>query len=109
MNAYARNAANQVTATVDAVSEGLLSGRAWLHPATSLTALPTPGGTALLSLPLDHDERQVVPRVGAVIGWTSTAGAAAPVAATAVRRILERLGAGPVLGHEPTAEGFHLP
>ncbi|WP_162824125.1 hypothetical protein [Peterkaempfera bronchialis] len=97
------DATNQVTATVDAVSEALLSGRGWLHPAASLTT-PT-GRTPLFSPAITTDERHILPGTGAVIGWTSTAQPPAPVGAAAVRRILERLGPGP----EPTADALHLP
>ncbi|MGA5703020.1 hypothetical protein [Peterkaempfera bronchialis] len=97
------DATNQVTATVDAVSEALLSGRGWLHPAASLTT-PT-GRTPLFSPAITTDERHILPGTGAVISWTSTAQPPAPVGAAAVRRILERLGPGP----EPTADALHLP
>ncbi|MCD0483849.1 hypothetical protein LO771_15950 [Streptacidiphilus sp. ASG 303] len=107
--AHARAAANRVAATVDAVSEALLSGRAWLHPAASLTtpvrvaALPSPGE------PATGHERRVVAGAGAVVGWASAEPAQGPVAADAVRRVLDRLGAGPVLGREADAEALHLP
>ncbi|MFJ6216050.1 hypothetical protein ACIQGZ_22345 [Streptomyces sp. NPDC092296] len=97
-----------MAATVDAVSEALLTGRAWLHPAASLTHRTAHD---LFSPAVDGDERQVLPGPVAVVGWTSTA--LPPSLLTAGQQVLERLGGGPVLGRElPAADAaaaFHLP
>ncbi|MGV9270007.1 hypothetical protein ACWDRR_35765 [Kitasatospora sp. NPDC003701] len=112
--------AEQVSATLGALTEGLFDKHTSRHPAASLTALrggAHPAAEALFNLPLapNGPVHDAVDRLGTVVtAGTARPGTGAPLAEPAGEALLARYGGGPVRGAvadrgTPSAALFELP
>lgn len=96
--------AEQVSATLGALTEGLFEKHTSRHPAASLTALRAgahPAAEALFNLPLapNGPVHDAVDRLGTVVtAGTARPGTGAPLAELAGDALLARYGGGPVRG-----------
>ncbi|MEV0536679.1 hypothetical protein AB0J08_33655, partial [Kitasatospora sp. NPDC050463] len=96
--------AEQVSATLGALTEGLFEKHTSRHPAASLTALRAgahPAAEALFNLPLapNGPVHDAVDRLGTVVtAGTARPGTGAPLAELAGGALLARYGGGPVRG-----------
>ncbi|MFE2725780.1 hypothetical protein [Kitasatospora sp. NPDC059327] len=112
--------AEQVSATLGALTEALFEKHASRHPAASLTALRAgvhPAAEALFNLPLapNGPVHDAVDRLGTVVtAGTARPGTGAPLAGPTAEALFARYGGGPVRGAVtdrgvPSAARFGLP
>ncbi|MFI6448722.1 hypothetical protein [Kitasatospora sp. NPDC050543] len=104
--------AEQVSATLDAVTDALVRARASRYPLASLTALRAaahPAAETLFELPVEAGRTYLsVAQLGTVVAAATARTAPTTAGAATAAALLERFGAGPVRGRGAGPEGLAM-